>query len=81
MTSPLPDESTTNTDGTTNIPVPTVYAVIFEGRKFRRFRCKLVEREILILKRSSSLRKHCIRLADQQKLNRENPYRLVFCEI
>ena len=29
----------------------TVYAVIFEGHKFRGFRCKLVEREILILEK------------------------------
>ena len=29
----------------------TVYMVIFEGRKFRGFRCNLVEREILILEK------------------------------
>ena len=31
----------------------TVYAVIFEGCKFRGFRCKLVEREILILEKEA----------------------------
>ena len=31
----------------------TVYAVISEGRKFRGFRCKLVEREILILEKEA----------------------------
>ena len=62
--------------------VITIYAVIFKGRKFCGFCCKLVEREILILEKKQWLkRKHCIRLTDQRKLNRENPYRLVFHEI
>ena len=34
----------------------TVYAVIFKGRKFRRFRCKLVKREILILEKKQWLK-------------------------
>ena len=33
----------------------TIYAVIFEGRKFRGFRCKLVERKILILEKKQWL--------------------------
>ena len=31
----------------------TIYTVIFEGCKFRGFRCKLVEREILILEKEA----------------------------
>ena len=34
----------------------TVYAVIFEGRKFHGFRCKLVERKILILEKKQWLK-------------------------
>ena len=33
--------------------IVTVYVVIFEGRKFRRFCCKFDEREILILKKEA----------------------------
>ena len=38
----------------------TVYAVIFEGRKFRGFRCKLVEREIVILEKKQWLNKETL---------------------
>ena len=31
--------------------IATVYAVIFEGRKFRGFHCKLAEHKILILEK------------------------------
>ena len=34
----------------------TVYAVIFKGCKFRRFHCKLIEREILILEKKQWLK-------------------------
>ena len=53
------------------LPV-TVYAVIFEGHKFRGFCCKLAECKILILEKQY-LRKQCIQLDDQRKLNRDNP--------
>ena len=41
----------------------------------------LVEHEILILKRSSGLRKQCIQFDDPQKRKRKNPLRFAFREI
>ena len=57
------------------------HTVIFKGHKFRGFHCKLVEREIVILEKKQWLKETLYRLTDQQKLNHENPYRLVFREI
>ena len=52
----------------------TVYAVTFKGHKFHRFCCTFVNHEMFILEKSSALKKQCIQLDDQQKINHENPF-------
>ena len=49
----LRDRQASGTSSNSQGVVYTVYVVIFEGRKFRRFHCKLVEREILILEKEA----------------------------
>ena len=49
--------------------------VIFEGHKFYRFLCKLVERKILILEKKQWYKETMYSKLDQRKINRKNPFR------